>query len=215
MELQSFNLPKELNSDKNIRIIMEDSKPWFVTKDIAEILEYKRTRDTISQHCKNAVALGEFKGSGEALLNLYPQTKLIPKSDVLTLISKSRKLSGEKKEELIKALGLNTNTIVLQSHKETEFSEMFIDALNGFNPDLQIITQFSVLDYRLDFYLPEVHLAIEFDEKEHKYKKEKNVIKENRVKAVLGCKFVRVNEDDNLLRKIGEIIREVVANEVR
>src|SRR5690606_40323975 len=35
----------------------------------------------------------------------------------------------------------------------------------------KVETQFPVLDYRVDFYLPEVNLVVEFDENDHKYGK--------------------------------------------
>lgn len=37
-ELQTFNFEQ-----KNIRTVTIDDKPWFIAKDVAEILEYKDT----------------------------------------------------------------------------------------------------------------------------------------------------------------------------
>jgi prophage antirepressor-like protein len=36
----------------SVRIIQKDRDPWFVAKDVAEVMGYKNTADAISKHCK-------------------------------------------------------------------------------------------------------------------------------------------------------------------
>lgn len=55
MELQTFNFQTE-----EVRAIVKNNEPWFVGKDVAEILGYKRTADAIRQHVDE-----EDKGVGE------------------------------------------------------------------------------------------------------------------------------------------------------
>lgn len=35
----------------NVRVVMIDDEPWFVGKDVAEILGYKNTSDALKRHC--------------------------------------------------------------------------------------------------------------------------------------------------------------------
>lgn len=37
----------------NVRVIMRDGEPWFVAKDVAEILGYRNTSKAISDNCKD------------------------------------------------------------------------------------------------------------------------------------------------------------------
>ena len=55
MELQTFNFETQ-----EVRTVIENNEPWFVGKDVAEILGYKRTADAIRQHVDK-----EDKGVGE------------------------------------------------------------------------------------------------------------------------------------------------------
>jgi very-short-patch-repair endonuclease len=215
MDLQTFNLPTNLIADTNIRIIMKDNEPWFVAKDIFEVLG-KTSRSGNDLADLGDEDLDVFKtnptNSQDSRLKKF---NIISESGALKIIAKSRKLSGAKKELLIKALGLKTDTLVLKSNKEAEFGEMLIDTLSTFKPELQIVTQYVVSDYQLDFYIPEANLVIEFDETAHKYRKQQDIVRENKLKAVLDCKIIRVNEDDNLSKAIGNILREVMLNEVK
>jgi prophage antirepressor-like protein len=38
-----------------IRVVVIDSDPWFVGKDVAEALGYKDTVNAIKQHCRGVV----------------------------------------------------------------------------------------------------------------------------------------------------------------
>lgn len=55
MELQTFNFETQV-----VRTVIKNNEPWFVGKDVAEILGYKRTADAIRQHVDK-----EDKGVGE------------------------------------------------------------------------------------------------------------------------------------------------------
>jgi hypothetical protein len=60
--------------------------------------------------------------------------------------------------------------------------------------DHRIIRQFKVGGYFLDGYIPEINLAIEVDEKYHQYQTEKDKIREEFIKAKLGCQFLRIKD---------------------
>lgn len=36
----------------DVRVIEKNGDPWWVAKDVAQVLEYKNPRDAIAKHCK-------------------------------------------------------------------------------------------------------------------------------------------------------------------
>ena len=80
----------------SVRTIMIDDKFYFVGKDIAEALGYKRPSDAIAQHCKHTVKHRIVDNAGfEQPMNI------IPESDVYRLIIKSKLPEAEKFEEWV------------------------------------------------------------------------------------------------------------------
>jgi prophage antirepressor-like protein len=78
--LQTFNLPTELISGKNIRIVMKDNEPWFVARDIADVLEIKNISDAIS----------DFDGDEKADVGLtYTSSNGVTQSRSTSIISES------------------------------------------------------------------------------------------------------------------------------
>lgn len=58
----------------------------------------------------------------------------------------------------------------------------------------KLIRQFPVAGYFVDGYDPIKNVAYERDERGHKYKVIEDAIREDNIKAVLGCKFIRIKE---------------------
>jgi len=65
--------------------------------------------------------------------------------------------------------------------------------------DYTIIPQFPVLKgkYNIDWYIPELKIAIEFDETHHTQIKEKDNARQIEIEAVLGCRFIRYTQQEN------------------
>ena len=79
-----------------IRVILdENKKPWFVAKDVAEVLGYKNTRDAISKHCKGGRDLRLPSEGGEQV------TKIINQADVVRLATRSKLPAAVKFESWI------------------------------------------------------------------------------------------------------------------
>lgn len=71
-----------------VRTILRDGEPWFVAKDVAEVLGYANTALAIRQHCKYAKL---FKQSETLGLTASPRgITLIQESDVYCLIMRSK-----------------------------------------------------------------------------------------------------------------------------
>lgn len=92
-DLQIF----DFNSNK-VRVIMKENEPWFVAKDVAEVLGYERPRNAIAAHCKGALKQGLPHPQSE---NTEIEMTIIPERDVYRLIMRSKLPSAEKFEEWV------------------------------------------------------------------------------------------------------------------
>lgn len=79
----------------SVRVIEQDGEPWFVARDVAEVLGYQRTRDAISQHCKGGRKTPLPSAGG------VQDMTIIPERDVYRLIMRSKLPSAERFEEWV------------------------------------------------------------------------------------------------------------------
>lgn len=92
--------------------------------------------------------------------------------------------------------------------KEIEFLDSLEDALKPFN--IQGIRQYNVLSYRIDYYIPDLKIAIEFDENNHKnYAYEKHEGRQMQIEKVLGCRFIRVSDENTDSYNVGLVIKNI------
>ncbi|WP_243546194.1 BRO family protein [Pseudodesulfovibrio tunisiensis] len=80
----------------NVRVVQDDQgEPWFVAKDVAEVLGYADTDQAIRSHCKAALT-SPVKMTGQAR-----HMKIIPERDVYRLIMRSKLPAAERFEEWV------------------------------------------------------------------------------------------------------------------
>lgn len=82
-----------------VRVFERDGKPWFVAKDVADILGYSDAADAVKRHCKHFELLrtGDLPG-----LNLNNRGAfMIPQGDVFRLTVRSTLPTAEKFELLV------------------------------------------------------------------------------------------------------------------
>lgn len=65
---------------------------------------------------------------------------------------------------------------------------------------VDIDTQFKVEEYIVDFYVSEVGLVFEYDEKHHKKQINADEERQKIIEEKLGIEFIRVNEGEELSR---------------
>lgn len=83
----------------NIRTIMKNDEPWFVAKDVAEVLGYEEPHKAIAKHCKSPELL---KGDEASLLTTSPRgINIIPERDVYRLVMRSKLPAAERFEEWV------------------------------------------------------------------------------------------------------------------
>ena len=80
-----------------VRGLSIDGEPWFVAKDIADVLGYTNSRKAVADHCKGARPVG----GNEMLHPLDPQTTIIPERDLYRLIMRSKLPAAERFEDWV------------------------------------------------------------------------------------------------------------------
>ncbi|MBE7691143.1 antA/AntB antirepressor family protein [Tenacibaculum piscium] len=106
---------------------------------------------------------------------------------------------GKNKPELIVLLskeGKEGKEVVIAKERiEFIFGREIVENLFS---EYTICSQYSVFggEYRIDWYIPELNLAVEFDENHHLNSENKRLdeIRQNRIEAELGCKFLRYKQ---------------------
>ena len=113
----------------------------------------------------------------------------------------------EKKQKVLLALGFE-DKIILTSRKEPEFINQLEQALEAFN--IKGIRQYQVLNYRIDYYIPSLNIAIEYDENGHDhYIYENHELRQLEIEEKLGCKFIRVTDKNEDCYNIGLVLKQL------
>jgi prophage antirepressor-like protein len=81
---------------KDVRTIKRDGEPWFVAKDVAEILGYTNPQKAVRDHCRCPESVGVNES-----FTLDRQTIIIREGDVYRLIFKSRLPASVQFEEFV------------------------------------------------------------------------------------------------------------------
>lgn len=99
---------------------------------------------------------------------------------------------------------------IYKEKKEYEFIGALINSLKGIGIEKFIPEYYCCSKYRIDLYLPELNIAIEYDENNHRgYSYEQQEGRQKEIEENLGCKFIRVNSEDGLFYNIGYCIKEI------
>jgi len=194
----------------SVRMIMIEDEPHFVAKDVCEILGIK-------DHTTSIRSLREKK---ERVVLMHPlQTNggtqninILTEQGLYLLIAQSNRTSNKKKEELIKLLNLE-DKFYLPTRQENEFFDKLEEVLIPFGYKVDL--QYRVLTYLLDGYIKELNLVIEYDEKQHRTPKGKveDKLREDKIKEVLGCEFVRLDNRESHLYNVGLVMKTICSKQ--
>jgi phage anti-repressor protein/very-short-patch-repair endonuclease len=162
---------------------------------------------------KHSIERADLEENIDYFFNFLPSTGGRPATNYeLTLTSAkiicSIYFSRNKKSldvyKYLKSLDKEEVLIKPRTRKEELF---YFDLCQIFNKIVDIIPQYSVLNYKIDFYIPKINLAIEYDEIAHVYYKNDD-IRQKEIQDEIKCEFIRIKEGDelkginNLLSKI-------------
>ena len=99
---------------------------------------------------------------------------------------------------------------IYKEKKEYKFIGALMDSLKGIGIEKSIPEYYCCSKYRIDLYLPELNIAIEYDENNHRgYSYEQQERRQIEIEENLKCKFIRVNSEDGLFYNIGYCIKEI------
>lgn len=193
-----------------VRAFEENGQIWFCANDVLKALEYSEGnwRTTISRKCKKD---GVKKCNVTDKLGRKVDMNFINEYNAYIIISNCNTVSNYKKEEFIKwikSLGF-FNEVYLNSRKEIDFILKLEESLKPFN--IAGIRQYPILNYRIDYYIPSLNVAIEYDENEHKqYTYEEHEGRQKEIEKELGCKFIRVTDKESNYDNVKLVFNEIV-----
>ena len=147
---------------------------------------------------------GTYKNSRNRTCPLYHITK---EGFLLLTTSYRGKSVLEKKMQILS--GTDMVPPSLPERKETEFFLELSQSLKGFEKDLTLYQQYSVLDYKVDGYIKELNLVIEYDESYHIYTEKEDNIRQNQIEKTLNCRFLRLSSEDTNAKNIGLVFGEM------
>ena len=117
----------------------------------------------------------------------------------------------KKKEKLYNWYYKKTNqeiAPILADRHEIQFLDILEESLKAFN--ITGIRQYNTLKYRIDYYIPSLNIAIEYDENGHEYYSyEEHECRQKEIENELGCRFIRVTDNDTHYFNIGKVIKEI------
>jgi very-short-patch-repair endonuclease len=194
-----------------LTILKIDNINYFLAKEIAILTSHSNVKQAINRLCLN----NEFRIIQKTyfleLFNQLIENKIVEKKAAKIII-----LTGDglfkflmncnslpyklNLLEWLQSLNLiKTDILFLKERKEIQFSQLLIPFINYFG--YKVESQYTLESYRLDFYIPELSICIEFDEKAHIY----SIDNDKKRDAFLNSKKIevlRVKENDNF----GEIL---------
>lgn len=100
--------------------------------------------------------------------------------------------------------------IVLHERLENLFIKQLQEVLKPLNYTLETQKSLCNNKYRLDGYIPELNLAIEYDEKQHEYQQKEDKVREKEIDKELNCDFVRVDYKNTDAYNIGIVMKKII-----
>ena len=123
------------------------------------------------------------------------------------LKKESKEMANKIRNYLIEITGEGTK-LILKSRKEDQFIDKLEEALKPFR--IKGERQYHISGYRIDYYIADINLAIEYDENEHiYYSYEAQEGRQKTIQNKLNCEFIRVSDEKSDEYNIGYIIKKL------
>lgn len=139
---------------------------------------------------------------------LYPVNAII----IIGFLLKNSIIAKQVREKFLERageFGLSETVLVLDNEERCMFAIQKIVKELGLNLELQKTVDVNGKKYYLDGYIPELNLAIEYDEAHHDRYKEKDMNRELDIKSLLNCDFIRVDDRENMYKNIGITMKKI------
>jgi hypothetical protein len=205
-ELSTDN--KILFNNVEIKYFKHDNNIYYKAKVIANILGYVDTKDAIITHVskndkftvsnlKKELSSNWCNETKNILETEDPKTIYINDNGLKSLILKSNKVESI---DLAKQLNIK----YLKKIEIIAFLEPFLKKLN-----LVYIFEKPVNNYKIDLYLSNNNIAIDIN---RNTTHDKN--RENTIKSILNCKFLRINPDTQILADCIADITQIIYSDI-
>ena len=140
---------------------------------------------------------------------------LVNSNGAVSLICNSKNRSVDFKlgfKDWLISEGLIEDLFTLKSRKEIEFIDILEEQLNIFG--LTGIRQHYIKNeenlYRIDYYIPALNIAIEYDENNHNgYSYCQHEGRQINIEEQLNCRFIRVSDDKTHIKNSAIVIKEI------
>ena len=131
----------------------------------------------------------------------------ITKSMAAQICAKQR--FSDSVHKAIEAFSLNLEHVHTYTRFELSFLEMLSKAVDELGFDYQ--TQYSVGDYRIDFYIPSLLIAVEYDESHHEGARalRDDSRRQKWITGEIGCGFVRCDYKHDDIRNVMKVVKAI------
>lgn len=197
---------------KELRILTEGAERFYCSKDVFKMLGYKKD-ETFRFTKRNEKIFKKFVyPESRCSFAIIKQLPFITENEFLSVLQRSRMKSKKELKEIKDNLveqGLLKDAFVLEDTKERGFIELLLDVLEPFG--FTISRQYLVLRYRIDAYIHDLNIAIEYDENGHAgYSYESHELRQKEIENHLGCKFIRVTDDKDHAYNVGLVLKQML-----
>lgn len=194
---------------EKVEVIELEGKILFNARDVGKILDISNVRHPICKMNNEQVIL--LKNSMVQNLHFRKLANrgenFLTKDGIYKLISVSNKMTYKRKVELLNFFKIE-KTAPLFERKECLFIQQLEEFLSEYN--LEGVKQYSILNYKIDYYIPQLKLAIEYDENNHdKYSYKAQEGRQKQIEKELGCKFVRLSDNCSDLKNIAKVSKYI------
>ena len=119
-------------------------------------------------------------------------------NSVIKLYNRMLELEGDNKKQ----------PMLLIDRFEDSFFNRLEDTLDVIG--IELCRQYPILGYRIDGYIEDLKIAIEYDEEQHKYTVEEDREREQEISKKKGCEFIRLDYKDTDATNIGKVIKKIL-----
>ncbi len=194
----------------DVEVFELNGQVLFNPKHVAKILDIKNVNDNLRKMNEHQVIKVKNSDVNELSFRKINNAgeNFLTENGVLALVNNSRNCSQEKKEKLIHFLFPQKDIIVINDVKEINFLDMLEDFLLVFG--ITGIRQYKVLNYRIDYYIPSLKIAIEYDENDHSgYSYESQELRQKIIEKELKCKFIRLSDKEENAFNLGLAVKGI------
>ncbi len=194
----------------DVEVFELNGQVLFNPKHVGEILGITDVRSSIRGFSEKQVVKVKNSDVNELSFRKINNAgeNFLTENGVLALVNNSCNCSQEKKEKLIHFLFPQKDIIVINDVKEINFLDMLEDFLLVFG--ITGIRQYKVLNYRIDYYIPSLKIAIEYDENDHSgYSYESQELRQKIIEKELKCKFIRLSDKEENAFNLGLAVKGI------